>query len=89
MKQRRDGAWFIPHATLWISILGLMASLPAAALDVNDPLFPQQWTLNNRGLNGAATNADVNAPAAWTNATGNPGIVIAVLDSGIPLGDPA
>src|SRR5207245_803064 len=31
----------------------------------NDPLFPSQWHLDNRGANGSLTNADVNAPQAW------------------------
>jgi len=49
-------------------------------------LFFGQWNLQNTGLNGALPFADVNAPGAWTNSTGNPGIVIALLDDGAPVG---
>ncbi len=54
----------------------------------SDPLFSSQWTLNNLGLNGAVTNADVQAPEAWAKAVGSPGIVIAVLDDGVQLDHP-
>ncbi len=51
----------------------------------SDPLFAAQWALNNSGLNGATPGADVKAPPAWTTTTGNPGIVIAILDDGVEL----
>ena len=53
-----------------------------------DPLFFQQWPLHNQGLNGAVTNADVNALGAWTNSTGSPRIVIAIMDDGVQLDHP-
>ncbi len=54
----------------------------------SDPLFAHQWPLRNSGLNGGTVGADVNAPGAWTNATGSPEIVIAILDDGVQLGHP-
>ena len=41
-----------------------------------DPLFASQWNLTD-------ANGGVNAPAAWDVATGDPGMPIAVLDSGV------
>ena len=56
----------------------------------NDPLFYQQWALNNTGQkyfgygNTTGTDGiDVNAPEIWNISKGNPDVVIAVLDSGI------
>ena len=54
---------------------------------VNDPLFPSQWALNNNGSVGTA-GVDINACDAWTVTTGNPNIVVAVLDHGIQLNHP-
>lgn len=53
----------------------------------NDPLFGDQWGLNNIGqtVNGAAgkNNIDINAPEAWNITQGNADIKIAVLDTGV------
>ena len=43
-------------------------------LTPNDPQYANQWALN--GTNG------INAPAAWDITTGNPNLVIGVLDTG-------
>jgi hypothetical protein len=53
----------------------------------NDPLFPQQWHLNNTGaspaqLPDAIAGADVKAVAAWDVSTGS-GVTIAVIDDGM------
>jgi subtilisin family serine protease len=45
---------------------------------VNDPLFNQQWGLNNTAYSGI----DVNACNAWTITRGS-GIIVAVVDQGI------
>jgi len=52
----------------------------------NDNFFGQQWALRNTGLfaNGTA-GADIKAPEAWDIRTGDSGIVLAVLDTGIDL----
>ncbi len=56
----------------------------------NDPLFYQQWGLNNTGQNfygygnfRGTDGIDINAPEIWNLSKGNPEVVIAVLDSGI------
>ena len=47
----------------------------------NDPIFPEQWHLDNAGLNGATEDADIDAPEAWSITTGKPNILIAAIDS--------
>jgi thermitase len=54
----------------------------------NDTYFSKQWHLNNTGQSGGKTCADVNAPEAWTITTGDPNIVIAVLDTGVDVHHP-
>ena len=59
----------------WVGVLGLGASQPVGAADVDDPVFEQglQWGLDR-----------INAPGAWDVSTGS-GITIAVVDSGVDL----
>jgi subtilisin family serine protease len=45
----------------------------------NDPMFSQQWGLNN------GNDVDINAPQAWDVTRGNPSTIVAVLDSGIDV----
>jgi subtilisin family serine protease len=56
-------------------------------LDV-EPLFDQQWSLENTGQSGGKVDADIDITEAWGHTTGNPGIVIAVVDSGVDLDHP-
>ena len=51
----------------------------------DDPMFSSQWHLHNTGQNGAAVDADVDAPEGWDIARGV-GAVIAIYDGGIDLG---
>jgi subtilisin family serine protease len=50
----------------------------------NDPLFPDQWTLDNV----AHSAGNVHAPEAWAYTLGSPSITIAVLDDGVQLDHP-
>lgn len=58
-------------------------------LDPNDPNFldGHQWALKNTGQSppGGTVDADIDAPEAWSITTGNSNIIIAILDSGIPM----
>ncbi|HEY0550391.1 MAG TPA: S8 family serine peptidase, partial [Verrucomicrobiae bacterium] len=54
----------------------------------NDPLFASQWHLRNTGQGGGIANADVRAPQAWDITTGNPNVVIAVIDDGVQTTHP-
>ncbi len=51
----------------------------------NNPLFPQQWALQNTGGNGPGSGVpgdDIGAPAAWNTIHDAPNVIVAVLDSG-------
>ena len=54
-------------------------------------LFREQWYLTTDliGHPDVAVGADVQAPEAWTITTGNPDIVVAVIDDGFDLGHPS
>jgi len=54
----------------------------------NDPLFPNQWHLQNLGgfSGGVATN-DANLPSAWDSVTGS-GVNIGVTDDGLQVTHP-
>jgi len=47
-----------------------------------DPLYNNQYYLNNTGQNGGTNNIDINAPEAWEITLGCP-IRIAVIDDGV------
>ncbi|MEQ1922868.1 MAG: S8 family serine peptidase [Pyrinomonadaceae bacterium] len=49
----------------------------------NDPLFGDQWALNNLGQDGGTQRADIDALEAWTKTKGSEEVVVAVLDSGV------
>lgn len=54
----------------------------------NDPRYPEQWGLNNTGQTGGTRDADIDAPEAWEQTTGDPGTLVAVIDSGVQAGHP-
>ena len=54
----------------------------------NDPDYPQLWGLNNTGQSGGTPDADIDAPEAWDIQTGNPNLVIGVIDSGVDYNHP-
>lgn len=49
----------------------------------NDPMFADQWALNNVGQDGGTDRADLDALEAWTKTKGSEDVVIAVLDTGV------
>jgi len=55
---------------------------PSAGMP-NDPMFADQWALNNSGANGGKERADLDALEAWTHTKGSDEVVVAVLDSGV------
>lgn len=48
-----------------------------------DPLYNDQYYLNNTGQTGGTPNIDINAPEAWTISTGCYTTRVAVLDYGV------
>jgi subtilisin family serine protease len=49
----------------------------------NDPLFNEQWSLQNTGQRGGRSGADICATRAWAKTTGSNKIVVAVIDTGV------
>lgn len=49
----------------------------------NDPMFKEQWALNNVGQNGGKEKAHLDALRAWLKTKGSQDIVVAVLDTGV------
>lgn len=54
----------------------------------DDPMFNEQWALNNSGQNGGKANSDIKAVDAWKKTTGSKDVVIAVLDTGVKYNHP-
>lgn len=49
----------------------------------DDPMFDEQWSLDNHGQNGGKTLADISAVRAWAKTSGSSEVVVAVIDSGV------
>lgn len=49
----------------------------------NDPMFGDQWALENRGDRDGKAKADISAVRAWSKTKGTRKVVVAVLDSGV------
>lgn len=59
----------------------------------DDPMLALQWHYNNRGLSesifaGAKEGEDIGAYGAWEYTTGNPEIIVAVVDEGVKYDHP-
>jgi alpha-tubulin suppressor-like RCC1 family protein len=54
----------------------------------NDEYFPNQWHLLNTGQSGGTPGADIRAPEAWEITTGDPNIIIDVVDVGVDTHHP-
>jgi thermitase len=62
--------------------------LDSATNGPNDPMFGDQWSLENTGQRGGQAKADISALAAWEKTKGNDKVVVAVLDSGVDYTHP-
>lgn len=50
----------------------------------NDPEFPNCWGLHNTGqFPGSVPDIDIDAPEVWTFTTGNPSVIVVVIDVGV------
>jgi subtilisin family serine protease len=49
----------------------------------NDPMFKEQWALNNDGQNGGKAKAHLDVLKAWLKNKGSEDVVVAVLDTGV------
>lgn len=57
-------------------------------LTTNDSLFPQMWHIKNTGSNvinniPGIPGSDMNVEPAWDITTGNPNVMVAIIDTGI------
>lgn len=48
-----------------------------------DPLYNNQWYLDNYGQNGGTSDVDINAPEAWNIISESPTVKVGVMDTGI------
>ncbi len=51
----------------------------------NDPLFDQQWNMQNTGQYSGTPGADVDAVLAWDITKGDPDVIVSVIDTGMDL----
>ncbi|MFM6324178.1 MAG: S8 family serine peptidase, partial [Microcystis panniformis] len=65
-----------------------LGTISTQATFPNDPSFNQLWGLHNTGQNGGTPDADIDAPEAWDIQTGNPNLVIGVIDTGVDYNHP-
>ncbi len=62
-----------------------VTAMPAAAANVADPLYTDQWHLKNTGQAGGTAGQDVNVEMVWATYKGT-GVRIAVVDDGLEIG---
>ncbi|QIN79059.1 S8 family serine peptidase [Rubrobacter marinus] len=56
---------------------------PAQTPPPDDPDYPRLYGLNNTGQSGGSSDADIDASEAWGTTTGDPSVVVAVIDEGV------
>jgi gliding motility-associated-like protein len=49
----------------------------------NDPSYAKQWHYNNTGQASGTTGMDIRLPQAWEKTTGDPRVIVAVVDGGV------
>jgi hypothetical protein len=62
--------------------------MPVKRTGVSDPLYPQQWGLNNTGQSGGAAGIDIAASGGWRPVATDAQIGVAVFDDAISLDHP-
>jgi subtilisin family serine protease len=63
-------------------------TLAQSALAPNDPGYPNMYGLDNTGQTGGISDADIDAPEAWSATTGKPDTAVAVIDTGVDINHP-
>ncbi|HOX24348.1 MAG TPA: S8 family serine peptidase [Candidatus Krumholzibacteria bacterium] len=54
----------------------------------DDPLYATQWAIHNAGGGGFTADADADVQEAWDIQRGDPGVIVAVIDTGVDWGHP-
>ncbi len=57
------------------------SALPGGSID--DPLYGEQWHLENNGLDGSVPDTDIDAERAWAITTGSASVIAGVVDTGV------
>ncbi|KAJ3129631.1 Proprotein convertase subtilisin/kexin type 7 [Nowakowskiella sp. JEL0407] len=55
---------------------------------IADPLFPDQWHLNNDGINGLVPGNDINVVPVWNQRVNGTGVVVSIIDDGVDFTHP-
>lgn len=58
------------------------------ARTTNDPGYRDLWGLENTGQAGGAVGVDIDAREAWATTTGDPRLIVAVIDTGVDISHP-
>jgi len=80
LSQNSEVEWACPNIAAQLRL--------AEQVVPDDEYFPILWHLHNTGQSGGTPDADINAPEAWDITTGDPNIVVAVLDTGVDTTHP-
>lgn len=75
------------------SLLGVEYAEPdfqllPAQTSTNDPSYPKLYGLNNTGQTNGISDADIDAPEAWSQTTGSSDTAVAVIDTGVDISHP-
>ncbi len=90
-------AYNVDRKVIPLSAKALASMKASDEYPYNDPLMPIQWDIINRGnlfpgVDGtkskAVAGADVQVEEAWKMSTGDPSIIVAVLDEGVVVDHP-
>jgi subtilisin family serine protease len=80
LAARSDVAYAQPNFVYHVD--GALDTVP------NDPLYNQQWHLNNTGQLGGTPGDDVDAQKAWDTSTGSSDVIVGVIDTGVQYTHP-
>lgn len=93
-RRIQPGEYYVRYATesdLQVISGRSKATRADGALSFNDPLLREQWMLKNDGSvfsNRGVAGADINVAGAWEKCTGNPNVIVAVVDNGMDYSHP-
>ena len=66
----------------------LVVTVRRTAVIPNDALFGQLWGLRNTGQSGGLVGFDMRSTEAWSLTTGDPSVLVMVIDTGVQLDHP-
>ncbi|HVX16168.1 MAG TPA: Ig-like domain-containing protein [Pirellulales bacterium] len=78
----------LPGETFAYPIVTQQATLDSFTPPTNDPLFDEEWNLNNVGQTGGTPGADINVLPAWQEGYTGQGVTVGVVDSGVYYNHP-